>query len=71
MAARRVTPNGTAIEIRRFLKDGGSPDHALGVQWFFKEEIKSHGWYTSALRKSVVKFRRISPATEEWILSSK
>ena len=33
-------------------------EHAAGVQWFFKEEIKSHGWYTAELRKFAVRFRR-------------
>lgn len=47
-----------AADIRRMLKDGGSADHALGVQWFFKEEIKSHGWYTAALRRAAIRFRR-------------
>ena len=47
-----------ASQIRRALKDGGSAEHAAGVQWFFKEEIKSHGWYTAALRKAVRECRR-------------
>jgi len=28
------------------------------VQWFFKEEVKSRGWYTGELRKVAVRFRR-------------
>ncbi|HET6175502.1 MAG TPA: DNA alkylation repair protein [Candidatus Sulfotelmatobacter sp.] len=52
------TPLKTAGEIRRALKDGGSAEHASGVQWFFKEEIKSHGWYTAALRRAVRQCRR-------------
>jgi 3-methyladenine DNA glycosylase AlkD len=28
------------------------------VQWFFKEEVKSHGWYTAKLRSVAVRFRR-------------
>ncbi len=40
------------------LKDGGLAEHAAGVQWFFKEEIKSRGWYTAALRRAAVKCRR-------------
>ena len=28
----------------------GSPEHAAGVQWFFKEQVRSHGWYTAPLR---------------------
>jgi len=51
MSARRASPASVAAEIRRALKDGGSASHAKGVQWFFKEEIKSHGWYTADLRR--------------------
>jgi hypothetical protein len=51
-------PKVAAAEIRRMLKDGGSEEHATGVQWFFKDEIKSHGWYTAALRKAVRLARR-------------
>jgi 3-methyladenine DNA glycosylase AlkD len=58
MANRRLTPNYIAEHIRRILKDGGSAPHAEGVQWFFKEEIKSRGWYTAELRKVAVRFRR-------------
>ncbi len=28
------------------------------MQWFFKDEIKSHGWYTADLRRAAVRFRR-------------
>ena len=52
------TPKRLAEQIRRDLKSGGSPQHAAGVQWFFKEEIQSHGWYTAALRKVAVQTRR-------------
>jgi 3-methyladenine DNA glycosylase AlkD len=58
MREPKITPGAKATEIRRFLKDGGSTEHAAGVQWFFKEEIKSHGWYTAALRKAAVQRRR-------------
>ena len=47
-----------AAQIRRALKTGGSAEHASGVQWFFKDEIKSHGWYTADLRRAAVGFRR-------------
>ncbi|HEY6075048.1 MAG TPA: DNA alkylation repair protein [Anaerolineales bacterium] len=40
------------------LKDGGSAPHSEDVQWFFKEEVKSRGWYTAELRKVAVRFRR-------------
>jgi 3-methyladenine DNA glycosylase AlkD len=58
MPKRKVTPTQIAADIRRLLKDGGSSEHAAGVQWFFKEEIRSRGWYTADLRKAAVRFRR-------------
>jgi 3-methyladenine DNA glycosylase AlkD len=58
MSKRKVTPAAIAAQIRRTLKDGGSSEHAAGVQWFFKEEVKSRGWYTGALRKAAVRCRR-------------
>jgi 3-methyladenine DNA glycosylase AlkD len=42
-----------ASQIRQALMDGGSSEHASGVQWFFKDEIQSHGWYTAPLRRAV------------------
>ena len=42
-----------AAQIRHFLRDGGSAEHASGVQWFFKEEIQSHGWYAADLRRAI------------------
>src|ERR1700730_12104575 len=57
MSARKRSPATIAAEIRQLLKDGGSAKHASGVQWFFKEEIKSHGWYTSKLRSAAVQSR--------------
>jgi 3-methyladenine DNA glycosylase AlkD len=58
MRERKITASVAADEIRQLLKDGGSTEHATSVQWFFKEEIKSHGWYTAALRKAAVQCRR-------------
>src|SRR5437016_13972143 len=58
MTKRAITPRYIADHIRRVLKDGGSAPHAEGVQWFFKEEIKSRGWYTAELRRVAVRFRR-------------
>jgi 3-methyladenine DNA glycosylase AlkD len=52
------TPAQFAARIRSALRQGGSAEHATGVQWFFKEEIKSHGWYTADLRRACVDFRR-------------
>ena len=58
-AARvKTTPAVIAAQIRRALKKGGSAQHAQGVQRFFQEEIKSHGWYTADLRRAAVRFRR-------------
>jgi 3-methyladenine DNA glycosylase AlkD len=53
-----TTPAQVAAEIRNALKNGGSAEHAAGVQWFFKDEIKSHGWYTASLRRAVRKCRK-------------
>jgi 3-methyladenine DNA glycosylase AlkD len=51
-------PAAVAGQLRRVLKNGGSAEHGAGVQWFFKDEIKSHGWYTADLRRAAVRFRR-------------
>jgi 3-methyladenine DNA glycosylase AlkD len=58
MPKRKVTPAYIADHIRRVLADGGSAPHAEGVQHFFKEVVKSRGWYTAELRKVAVRFRR-------------
>lgn len=52
------SPAYIANFIRRVIKDGGSAPHAAEVQWFFKEEVASRGWYTAELRKLAVRFRR-------------
>lgn len=57
MPKRKITPRYIAAHIRRALKDGGSAPHAEGVQHFFKNEIKSRGWYTGELRKVAARFR--------------
>jgi 3-methyladenine DNA glycosylase AlkD len=53
-----ATPTTVAAQIRSALREGGSAEHAAGVQWFFKEEIKSRGWYTADLRRAVRLCRR-------------
>jgi 3-methyladenine DNA glycosylase AlkD len=58
MPAREITPVYIADHIRRVLKDGGSAPHSEDVQHFFKEVVKSRGWYTAELRKFAVRFRR-------------
>jgi 3-methyladenine DNA glycosylase AlkD len=58
MSKGKANPASVAADIRRLLKNGGTTEHAAGVQWFFKEEVKSHGWYTADLRRAAVKCRR-------------
>jgi 3-methyladenine DNA glycosylase AlkD len=58
MTTRKPSPATIATEIRQLLRDGGSVEHAKGVQWFFKEEIKSCGWYTVRLRSVAVGYRK-------------
>ncbi|HEY1732343.1 MAG TPA: DNA alkylation repair protein [Terriglobales bacterium] len=52
------SPAYIAKHIRRVLLDGASAPHTEEVQRFFKEEIKSRGWYTGELRKLATRFRR-------------
>jgi len=59
MPQRKLTPSYIAAHIRRVLKDGGSAPHSEDLEWFFKEEVKSRGWYTGELRKVAVRFRRV------------
>ena len=58
MTQPKTTPAVVAAQFRSVLKNGGSAEHAAGVPWFFKDEIKSHGWYTADLRRIAVRFRR-------------
>jgi 3-methyladenine DNA glycosylase AlkD len=58
MTANKISPSAVAAQIRTALHDGGSAEHAAGVQWFFKDEIKSHGWYTADLRRAARRCRR-------------
>ena len=58
MPPLNTSPAKVAAQIRTALKDGGSADHASGVQWFFKEKVKSHGWYTATLRRAIRGCRR-------------
>jgi 3-methyladenine DNA glycosylase AlkD len=58
MAGRPKSPAEHAVQIRHVLRDGGSAEHAAGVQWFFKAEIQSHGWYTADLRRAMRNCRR-------------
>ncbi|MFZ3212939.1 MAG: DNA alkylation repair protein, partial [Terriglobales bacterium] len=56
--------NSRLRRIREDLRRGGSPEHAQGVQWFFKEEIRSHGWHTAGLRRLARKTSREIQATD-------
>lgn len=58
MPANQKSPSAVAAQIRAALKSDGSAEHAAGVQWFFKDEIKSHGWYTADLRRAVRRCRK-------------
>jgi 3-methyladenine DNA glycosylase AlkD len=58
MPASQTKPSSVAAQIRRALKRGGSAEHAAGVQWFFKDKIKSQGWYTADLRRAMRRRRR-------------
>jgi len=55
---QKATAASVAAQIRRALKQGGSPEHAAGVQWFFKDAIKSHGWRTGNLRRAIRNLRK-------------
>jgi 3-methyladenine DNA glycosylase AlkD len=58
MTKHEPSPSAVATQIRQALRTGGSSEHATGVQWFFKDEIKSHGWYTADLRRAARLCRR-------------
>lgn len=50
-----------ADHLRQVLINGASAPHSADVQWFFKEVIKSRGWYTPEIRKLA---RRMSRTIE-------
>src|ERR1700758_3465743 len=58
-------PSYIARHIRRVLLDGAFAPHSEEVQWFFKNEVKSRGWYTGELRKVAVRFRRTILAAQD------
>jgi 3-methyladenine DNA glycosylase AlkD len=47
-----------ANHLRTVLTNGASAPHTAEVEWFFKNEIKSRGWYTNELRKLARRFSR-------------
>jgi 3-methyladenine DNA glycosylase AlkD len=58
MALQSATPAKVALQIQSMLKAGGSAEHAKGVQWFFKEDIRSYGWRAADLRRVAVRARQ-------------
>lgn len=58
MAEQKASARDVAAQLRRALGGVGSDEHAAGAQCFFKNEVQSHGWYTSDLRRAVRGFRR-------------
>src|SRR5512141_2000929 len=48
-----------ADHLRQVLVNGASAPHTAEVQWFFKEEIQSRGWYTDELRKLARRFTKV------------
>ena len=53
-----MKPAEVAARIRNILKAGGSRKHAAGVQRFFKDEIRSHGWRAADLRRKARELRK-------------
>src|SRR5512146_259226 len=47
-----------ANHLRAVLKNGASAPHTAEVEWFFKNQIQSRGWYTDELRKLARRFSR-------------
>jgi len=47
-----------ANHLRTVLRNGASAPHTAEVEWFFKNEIQSRGWYTQELRKLARRFSR-------------
>jgi 3-methyladenine DNA glycosylase AlkD len=48
-----------AAHLRTVLKNGGSAPHTEEVQRFFKDEVKSRGWYTAEIRKLARRFTKV------------
>jgi 3-methyladenine DNA glycosylase AlkD len=51
------------------LKAHGCPEHAAGVQGFFKEKVRSHGWYTADLRRYARALHRELAADQALLLN--
>jgi 3-methyladenine DNA glycosylase AlkD len=48
-----------ADHLRQVLINGASAPHTAEVERFFKEEIKSRGWYTAEIRKLARRFEKV------------
>ena len=48
-----------ADHLRQVLINGASAPHTADVERFFKEEIRSRGWYTDELRKLARRFTKV------------
>ncbi len=48
-----------AAHLRTVLRTGGSAPHTKEVQQFFKNEVKSRGWYTGEIRKLARRFTKV------------
>jgi 3-methyladenine DNA glycosylase AlkD len=48
-----------ATHLRTVLRTGGSAPHTEEVQHFFKNEVKSRGWYTAEIRKLSRRFTKV------------
>src|SRR3569832_2266845 len=48
-----------AAHLRQVLVNGASAPHTAEVEWFFKNEVQSRGWYTDELRKLARRFTKV------------
>ena len=48
-----------ADHLRQVLINGASAPHTAEVQRFFKDEVKSRGWYTGEIRKLARRFEKV------------
>ncbi len=48
-----------ADHLRQVLINGASAPHTAEVEWFFKNEVQSRGWYTNEIRKLARRFTKV------------
>jgi 3-methyladenine DNA glycosylase AlkD len=56
--------------IREHLRAQGCSERAAGVQWFFKEEVRSYGWKTADLRRYAREVHRELSAQPQVLLDT-